>query len=58
LAQFVQQPRVLDCDDGLTREILHQRNLLIVKRAYFLPEKTSAPIISLSLSIGTARTVR
>ena len=32
LAQFVEQPRVLDGDDGLGGEVLHQRNLLVGKR--------------------------
>ena len=29
LAQFVQQPRVLDRDDGLSGEVLHQLDLLV-----------------------------
>ena len=35
-AQFVEQPRVLDGDDGLGGEILHQLNLLVGERADFL----------------------
>src|SRR5262249_24157497 len=31
LAQFVQQPRVLDCDDGLSGEVLNKRDLLVGK---------------------------
>jgi len=36
LAQLIEQPRVLDSDDGLGGEILHQRNLLAWKWADFL----------------------
>ena len=36
-AQFAEQPRVLDGDDGLVGEILHQRDLLVGKRPDFLP---------------------
>src|SRR5262249_47227893 len=32
LAQLVKQPRVLNGDDGLVGEILHQRNLLLGER--------------------------
>jgi hypothetical protein len=31
LAQFVEQPRVLDSDDRLCSEVLHQRDLLVAK---------------------------
>src|SRR5262249_49264876 len=34
--QFVEQPRILDGDDGLRSKILHQRNLLFGKRSNFL----------------------
>src|SRR6516165_9622594 len=34
--QFIQQPRVLDGDDGLSGEILHRRNMLVSERADFL----------------------
>jgi hypothetical protein len=30
-------PPVLDGDDGLGSEVLHQRNLLVGERTYFLP---------------------
>ena len=36
LAQFVEQPRVLNGDDGLGGEILNQRDLLVGKRPHFL----------------------
>ncbi len=36
LAQLVEQPRVLDGDDGLGREVLHQLDLLVGERAYLL----------------------
>jgi hypothetical protein len=35
LAQLVEQPRVLDGDDGLVGESLKQRNLLIRKQINF-----------------------
>src|SRR5262245_44967219 len=38
LAQLVQQPRVLDGDDGLLGEIADQLNLLIGERSYLLTE--------------------
>ena len=37
LAQFVEQPRVLDGDNGLGGEVLHQLDLLVGERANFLP---------------------
>ena len=36
LAQFVEQPRVLDGDDGLGGEILYQFDLLVSKGTNFL----------------------
>ena len=36
LPQFVQQPRVLDGDDGLGGEVLHQRDLFVGERTDFL----------------------
>ena len=36
LPQFVEQPRILDGDDGLRGEVLHQLDLLVGKRANFL----------------------
>src|SRR5215472_15784369 len=36
LAQFVEQPRVLDGDDRLSGEVLHQRDLFISKWAHLL----------------------
>jgi hypothetical protein len=35
-AQFAEQPRVLDRDDGLFREIAHQLDLLVVEGSNFL----------------------
>jgi len=32
LPQLVKQPRILDGDDGVGREVLHQRNLLVRER--------------------------
>ena len=34
-AQFVEQSRILDGDDGLRRKIIHQLDLLIGKRTNF-----------------------
>ena len=36
LAQLVEQPRVLDGDDGLRGEVLHQLDLLVGERPDFL----------------------
>ena len=36
LAQLVEQPRVLDGDDGLGGEVLHQLDLLVGERAHLL----------------------
>ena len=36
LAQLVEQPRVLDGDDGLRGKVLNQLNLLVGERAHFL----------------------
>src|ERR1700732_725014 len=38
LAQFAQQPRVLDRDNRLRGEVLQQRDLLVRKRPHFLPK--------------------
>ena len=35
--QFVEQPRVLDGDDGLGGEVLHQLDLLVSEWPDFLP---------------------
>ena len=37
LAQLVEQPRILDGDDGLGGEVSEQRNLLFGKRPHLLP---------------------
>ena len=36
LPQFIEQPRVLDGDDGLGGEVLHQCDLLVGERPHFL----------------------
>src|SRR5271165_1050794 len=36
LAQFIEQPRILYGDDGLSSEVLHQRDLLVCKGTSFL----------------------
>ena len=36
LAQFLEQPRVLDGDDGLLGEVLDQRDLLVGERPHLL----------------------
>ena len=36
LAQLVEQPRVLDGDDGLRGEVLHQLDLLVGERPHLL----------------------
>ena len=53
LAQFVEQPRVLDGDDGLRGEVLHQRDLLVGERPHLLAVDAMTPTSSPSLSIGT-----
>ena len=55
-AQLVEQPRVLDGDDGLRGEVGEQLDLLVAKRAeppagYML----MTPISSSSLSMGTTK---
>ena len=57
LPQFVQQPCVLDGDDGLGGEVLNQCDLLVGERPNFLPIDARLPTSSSSLSIGTRRTV-
>ena len=42
-AQLVEQPRVLDGDDGLCGEILDQFDLLVGERAYFAAVNEIAP---------------
>ncbi len=37
-AQFTEQPRVLDGDDGLRGEVLHQFDLLVGERLHLLPK--------------------
>ena len=48
MAQFVEQPRVLDGDDGLRGEVRDQRDLLVGERLNFLPEYNdgAAPCIA------------
>ena len=54
--QLVEQPRVLDGDDGLRGEALYELICLSVKEQ-LLTIDVMIPISSLSLSIGTSRTV-
>ena len=58
LAQFVEKPRVLDGNDGLSSKVLKQLNLLVVEGANFMTDKKNAPIISLLFNNGTPRSVR
>ena len=58
LAQFFQQPRILDGDDGLSSEVLHQRDLLVGKWLHLLTVNVNSTGILPSLSIGTAMWVR
>src|SRR6516225_2243411 len=39
-AQFVEQPRTLDGDDGLRREVGDEFDLLVIERTNLLPEDT------------------
>ena len=57
-AQFVEQPRVLDGDDGLGSEVLTSAICLSVKGRTSWRDKVNTPINSFSFSIGTARNVR
>ena len=55
LAQLVEQPRVLDGDDGLGGEVLHQLDLLVGERPHLLAiDSDRADQVASSLSIGTA----
>jgi hypothetical protein len=58
LSQFVEQPRVLDGDDGLGGEIRDQSDLPIGEWTDFLAIIEMAPINVPSFSIGTLRTLR
>src|SRR5689334_22734783 len=53
LAQFVEQPRVLDGDDGLIGEGRHQLDLFVRKRPFFLAIDDDGTDQLVSLSIGT-----
>ena len=57
-AQFVEQPRVLNGDDGLGGEVRDQLDLLVGEGTNFLAVQGEAPISSFSLIIGTATYVR
>ena len=50
LAQFVEQPRVLDGDDGLRGEVLHQLDLFVGERANLLAKDVITPTSSFSLA--------
>jgi hypothetical protein len=43
LAQFIQEPRILDGDNGLFREIADEIDLLIGERANLLPIDNDSP---------------
>src|SRR5258706_13935227 len=43
LAQLVEQPRVLDGDDGLFREIADKLDLLVTERLHVRPENADSP---------------
>ena len=58
LAQLVEQPRVLDGDDRLGGEVLHQFDLLVGEWPHLLAVDDNAPTSSSSLSIGTISSVR
>ena len=59
LAQFVEQPRVLDGDDRLGGEVLHQLDLLVGERPHLLAiDHDRADRCSLSFSSGTLSSVR
>ena len=59
LTQFVEQPRVLDGDDGLGGEVRDQLDLLVGEGSHLLAARCRiAPTSSLSFSIGTSITVR
>ena len=58
LPQLVEQPRVLDGDDGLGGKILHQFDLLVGKGARFLAVNIDSADQLVSLSIGTPMKAR
>ena len=39
LPQLIEQPRILDGDDGLSRKVLQQSNLLVSEWANLLPDR-------------------
>src|SRR3974377_835904 len=43
LAQLIEQPRILDGDDGLCGEVLHQLDLLISEGQYLLTINRDSP---------------
>src|SRR6516164_2235750 len=57
-AQLVEQPRILDRDDGLCCKVAHRSTCLSVNRRTSWRKMLIAPIGSSSLSIGTHTTVR
>jgi hypothetical protein len=46
LADFVEQPRVLDRDDRLRREVLQQRDLLVGERPDFLAKSPKSVVVA------------
>ena len=58
-AQLVEQPRILDGDDGLRGEILDQFDLLVGEWQHLLADRwRSTPTSASSLNIGTTSKVR
>ena len=56
-AQFAEQPRVLDGDDRLGGEVLHQRDLLVGERPDFLPiDRDSADQLAVLAASARRRT--
>ena len=58
LPQLIEQPRVLDGDDGLRGEVLDQLDLLVGERPHLLAVDGDDADQLISLSIGTASKVR
>jgi hypothetical protein len=57
LPEFVEQPRILDGDHGLSGEVRDQSDLLVSKGTNFPAGVLKDPISSFSFSIGTVRNV-
>ena len=53
LFRLIEQTRILDGDDGLTGEVLHQFDLFIGERSNFLTVDNDGPASSSFLNMGT-----